>query len=366
MNIFFRADANKLIGMGHIMRCLSIADVFRSLQHTVLFIIADEDISDYIHERGYDTYVLNTDYQRSDEELPHWPSIGAGLIIVDSYYVTGNYLNHLKTGINATGGKLVFIDDLCAFPYPADILVNYNAYATPQVYHDLYRTTRVVSLPHLILGPKYVPLRTMFKNTEKKVQKSQIQNILISTGGADTLHVSLSLLKYLVGGQTVFKNTDIRYHFLLGAMNTDKESIRKLTTGSDRFVLHENVTDMKALISSCDLAISAAGSTLYEICACGVPLITYAISDNQLPGTEAFSNLGLGVSIGDLRDPNTINSSSDTCGQLKKNAINLIIESTTKLADDYEQRTQMANRMQNYVDGFGAERMVQIILDLSV
>ncbi|MCR5796546.1 MAG: hypothetical protein K6G63_01315 [Eubacterium sp.] len=35
-------------------------------------------------------------------------------------------------------------------------------------------------------------------------------------------------------------------------------------------------------MQKCDIAISAAGSTLYELCACGVPTITYTTADNQI------------------------------------------------------------------------------------
>ena len=53
------------------------------------------------------------------------------------------------------------------------------------------------------------------------------------------------------------------------------------------------VKDVKSLIESCDITISAAGSTMYEICACGVPMVTYSLADNQNPGTEAFEKQSL-------------------------------------------------------------------------
>lgn len=52
--------------------------------------------------------------------------------------------------------------------------------------------------------------------------------------------------------------------------------------------------------STMDICISAARTTLYEICACGVPLITYSLADNQIFGAKAFENLGLGINIGGL------------------------------------------------------------------
>lgn len=38
---------------------------------------------------------------------------------------------------------------------------------------------------------------------------------------------------------------------------------------------------MSELMQQCDMAVSAAGSTLYELCACGMPTITYVLADNQ-------------------------------------------------------------------------------------
>lgn len=69
-------------------------------------------------------------------------------------------------------------------------------------------------------------------------------------------------------------------------MNTNEKEMRTLVQGHNHFILHENVSDMRSLLEKMDLAVAAAGSTLYEICACGVPLITYTIADNQMAGAD--------------------------------------------------------------------------------
>ena len=122
-------------------------------------------------------------------------------------------------------------------------------------------------------------------------------DVLLSTGGSDELHIALSFIKHLCEQP----DSGITYHVLIGAMNTDKDEIRSLAADKEWIELHENVADMKSLICSMDVVVSAAGSTLYEICACGVPLITFSAADNQVPGAEAFSSLGLAVNVGDLR-----------------------------------------------------------------
>lgn len=120
--ILFRADANSSIGMGHVMRCLSIADAFPS-HPTILprgkkdikFVLADDGVAPLIRDRGYDTIILHTDYRVMDGEIEKWTeledSIDADLLIVDSYFVTESYLTWLKDNI----GRVCYIDDRLTF-----------------------------------------------------------------------------------------------------------------------------------------------------------------------------------------------------------------------------------------------------------
>lgn len=357
MEVLIRADANQNIGMGHIMRCLSLADVALSAGCMVEFLIADDSVSELIQSRGFKATVLDSDYTRMEEEK--WPqNLQSDLIIVDSYYVTAGYLHQLREKLKPSCGKLIYIDDILSFPYPVDILVDYNAYSNKAIYDKLYEGAEQ---PHLILGPTFAPLRSMFRNLPKRIQKEKVENILISTGGADELHMSLKIIQAI----TSSVRTGYVYHFLIGPMNADKEFIREFAEKVDYIVIHEDVTDIKSLILSMDLAISAAGSTLYEISACGVPLITYSLADNQIPGGEAFENLGLAVNVGDLRNPKSINTALVMSGSLHNSAVDRIMKATDTLAYDYKRRCEMGKQMQEMIDGFGADRMVEEILRLT-
>lgn len=359
MRVVFRADANKNVGMGHIMRCLSIADAFSDAGCQIEFLIADDGISKIIQNRGYKVRALYTNYQKMLEELDYWPyDIKFDFVVVDSYYASLTYLSSLHEKVRSAGGKLVYIDDVYTQPYPVDILLNYNAYATKDIYDELYINSSVEK-PRLFLGTTYAPLRSMFRKVDKKIQSEKVKSILISTGGADELHLALAIIRSLVSFRD---GTDRVYHILLGAMNADRLEIERAVLGNNSIVLHENVSDMKSLICSCDLAISAAGSTLYEISACGVPLITYSLADNQMPGATAFERLGLAVNIGDIRDPKSINSSNIISGDLDNGAVEKILLAAEDLSNNYQRRVMMGKQMQKLVDGFGANRMVQDLL----
>lgn len=353
--ILFRADGNEKIGTGHIMRCLSIADAFNHLGEETAFVIADDSLKLLIEDRGYKAIVLNSDYQDMMCESERITMIiekeKPQVIIIDSYFVTAQYMNHLRKYT-----KTVYIDDIAAFPYPVDVLINYNAYGLNTDYNALYHNK--MKKPTMFLGPAYTPLRTMFVNLDKKQQPKNVQNVLISTGGSDSLHIALNLIIYILK----LKNIRYRFHFLLGAMNKDKNEIHSLIRKQSNIIIHENVKDMKSLISDMDLVVSAAGSTLYEICACGVPLITYVLADNQISGANAFSDMGLALNLGDLRKEKVYSKEHNIEDALDAHSVKKIIRAIDELANDYSIRCKMGTKMQKMIDGLGVNR---IVLELS-
>ncbi len=90
-------------------------------------------------------------------------------------------------------------------------------------------------------------------------------------------------------------------HFVVGSANEDRERIRAETSKVKCISLHENVTDMANLICSCDVAISAAGSTLYEQCACRIPTLTYILVDYSMLGVHGSEKRGIMKCAGDIR-----------------------------------------------------------------
>ena len=90
-------------------------------------------------------------------------------------------------------------------------------------------------------------------------------------------------------------------------------------------------------------AISAGGTTLYELCACGTPTISYSFADNQIDNVEQFQKDELIDYAGDVRKTN-------------------IFENVKKLLNHYTQnydlRKGRSRKMQQLIDGNGASRIV--------
>lgn len=358
--IIFRADGNPQIGSGHVMRCLSMADAGREyLGQDILFVLASGHFRETIENRGYACTVLETDYRFMDmetgrmEELIHCCRPSA--VFVDSYYAGFRYLETLQTKLKKTdeavgggAGRLVYIDDVVSFAYPCDVLVNYNIYGPDRkgVYEAMYQKARV-PVPRLLLGPAFAPLRAQFRGLPQRVVEREAKNILISTGGADPEHIAMGMAKYLAAhrGET----GGFQFHFIVGAMNGDGEKIRNIACGDSRMVLYFNVGDMRQLMCRADVAVSAAGSTLYELCAAQTPAVTYILADNQIPGAEGFERYGILRCAGDVR-------------RMEKERIGeTLLKEAVKLAEDYEQRKEISARQRKLTDGNGAERIVRAV-----
>ena len=256
--VIFRADGSAQIGSGHIMRCLSIADAFKKENIDCKFVLSDKTLQPLIEGRGYFVHVLETDYRYMDSE---WDCLQKAiatycpeLVIVDSYFVTKSYLQRLKDQV-----RLAYIDDLAAFAYPVDVLVNYNAYGPELDYKKIYNDEKI-SCPQLLLGVTYAPLREMFRNVPKREQKENVENVLISTGGSDPLHLALTLAIAVAEQGNAFN-----YHFLVGAMNEDYEKIKAVAANNQKIHVHHNVKDMKSLISSWEIPIAKAICSIFSL-----------------------------------------------------------------------------------------------------
>ena len=142
------------------------------------------------------------------------------------------------------------------------------------------------------------------------------------------------------------------FHFLLGAMNPDKDEIDNLARGISNIVVHQNVRDVRELMCTCDVALAAAGSTMYELCACSLPIVTYILADNQIAGARKFADEGLALLAGDAR------VGDDFC--------EVLLDKLGALTRDKELRTAMAERAYRVVDGKGAGRVINAIIGADV
>ncbi len=341
--VIFVVEGNRDIGMGHVMRCLAIADAIKAEGEACLFVMSSRDCEGIVKKHGHEVKVVDSPYKepKAEDIDSIIDSMEVSALFVDSYYVKNEYLNNVHTICKRKGCKLVYIDDRCGLPYSCDILLNYNIFSNLDAYKHLYSKHEV---PTLLLGTAYAPLRQEFRQIEENLLKSEAANVFVSTGGADTEHITLKLVE-----EAALK-PNYRFHFVVGKMNPDREKIRAISRGYENIVLHENVSRMDKLMLACDAALSAAGSTLYELCAVGVPAITYVVADNQIPAAEEFDKRGIMRNCGDARRPEN--------GTFART----LIEQVVRLAENYDERKLRSEKMKSIVDGEGTKRIIERVL----
>lgn len=378
--VVIRADANSKIGMGHVMRCLSVADVLLKRGEEVLFVTADDTPVPLLTKKGVPYRVLHTDYADMEAELPElWEvlrelpqgaeSPDAALaqkntsILVDSYYVTEKYLAALKKRITT-----IYMDDIYAFSYPVDMLINYNIYGEEMGYEKdaAFADTK------LLLGTEYVPLREEFSAgagyaQSRKELSAETENvtpaedrlhqtaeqgrtadggILITTGGSDSFNLAGQLLMEAMKYDALKEK---EYHVVSGSLNPHIGELQALAQKHENIHIHCNVTNMAELMAESEVALSAGGSTLYELCAVGVPVIAFSFAENQERLVQTFVKRGIAQYGGNYRtDGNKM--------------IQNTIAGLEKLCGDEALKTEYRRKALQLVDGRGAERIAEALL----
>ncbi len=388
--IAIRVDANEIVATGHIMRCRTIAGSLRQMGCTVVFVSADNNILPYIGDE-YEAFILESNWRRMEQEvivlLEYLQSEKITRLLVDSYQVTPLYFKILREN----GISVMYIDDMKKDIYPVKALVNYSPGAPLLGYEESYAD----DLPMLLLGTKYIPLRDQFlirsrymtgMTEEEKEEKygtdgellmnidlvsqenenasegahrtygyesDSIRNIFLTTGGADTRGLSeLIIHAILTEPELRFRAGEKKQiHLLAGRYFKVSEKIQKYV--EDGYVaFHQNVDNVADIMGRCDVAITPAGTTLYELCAVGVPSISFVFAENMEPDVLFFSENGLVPYAGDFRDDERI----------------VLLNIMKNLRDysemDSAQRIEIGNKLKKVIDGQGADRIAEVLMEM--
>lgn len=336
--LFIRADGNSRIGTGHIMRCIEIARQYLKYGGKVSFVVADVESKKLLAAKGYESICLNSIWDELSSETEKMVKCidenQIHLLLVDSYFVTEDYLMKIREKT-----KVAYIDDLHEQIYPCDLLINDTIFADRYNYEAQYKAIGT----KLCLGCQYLPLREEFENVPHHTIKKQAKNILVMSGGTDPNHFLLHFLEYMPDEE---KEKYI-FNIVCGIYNNDYTKLAQME--NENVHVFHNVETMKELMYDADLAISAGGGTLYELCACGTPAITYSMADNQLENVREFDRRGIFPCTGDLR--------MDYDYQFLYAKIH-------ELAQNKEKRELMSINARKLTDGFGAKRIVKEFINL--
>lgn len=337
--ILIRTDANSIVATGHLMRCLSVADALKELvKEEIVFCMADMSGLKIAKDRGYRVIQIAGCWDNLLMEKAALKKIiienNVSMMITDSYYVCSEYFEGLSQLT-----KTIYIDDRNAERYDCDLIVNYSIYAEEMGYYDMYDKSK------LLLGAKYTPLRKQFASVHKHEFKEPLKKVLILSGGTDTYNFLTRISKRLLE-----EKSDIQLTVISGKMNKYYNELENMANNHNNVTLLSYVNEMAKYMCEADVAISACGTTIYELCACGTPMIGYGWTDNHKFNLEKYIRDKLMLWSGDLRDG---------IGECVERCVN----NAVMLLEDVDSCRKMSKEQQERVEGNGAMNMAKAIYE---
>ena len=329
----FRADAYTEIGTGHVMRCLALANACRDADMATRFVgrIDDQVLRNRISQHGHEFVpAAAADWLAAIGTEDSW-------IVLDGY----QFGSHEQHSIRARGSRLLVVDDMANLDsYEADILLNQNFHAKATDYH-------LACEAKMLMGTQYAMLRQEFDGRRPAARNTDSHRLLVTLGGSDPHGVSLLVLEAL--GHICEMQFDVR--LIAGSSNPHLERLQtavKQARAQDHIVAVEHYTDdMPGAMAWADMAVIAAGSTTLEVAYMGLPSLVLTLADNQAPIAVAMDESGVAQSLGWYDRI----SAADIAAALQR------------LAQDAPCRNSMTARGQALVDGHGAKRVVQAMLE---
>ncbi|MDZ7924550.1 MAG: UDP-2,4-diacetamido-2,4,6-trideoxy-beta-L-altropyranose hydrolase [Marinagarivorans sp.] len=317
MNIAFRVDAAPWIGSGHLMRCLTLAAALAEHGHRCIFICAylNASFKEKILGQGFECLslparedvVFNIAAQKQQHAL--WLGISQTLdaaqtiesikglkiawLVVDHYSLDATWHSELRKHCQ----KIMVIDDLADRDYCCDLLLDQNFGRKASDYQKYINADA-----ELLIGTDYCLLRAQFLKAHARSAKVLTQSpkkILLSFGGVDQDNFTLKALKTLVNSGYLSKNPLAQVAILVGGQYPHSIFLNNfinnilLSGRAKNITCHKNIDNVAELMATCDMAIGACGSTVWELCCLAVPALLVATANNQLSAITQLNEAGI-------------------------------------------------------------------------
>jgi UDP-2,4-diacetamido-2,4,6-trideoxy-beta-L-altropyranose hydrolase len=327
MKIRFLTEGGKSIGFGHINRCLSLAQAFRSSDYECEFYISgDDSVKNLIP----DFDVNNIDWiihpNIISQELDQ-----NDILIFDSYKAPQTLINE----ISRTNKNLVFFDDFERINYPLGILINGSLNA------DKIYSKKTSGLIYL-LGPEFQTIRKEFWDVETSKKNSSIKEVLVTFGGDDLRNLTPKVINFL----NEYK-PDLIKNIIVGKSFRNTESINIFSNKKTKIFFNPTATQLCEIMRQSDIAICGAGQTLNELARIKTPTLYIGIAENQKNNIESWSKHQYFNFVGWWNNDNII-------GRL--------YESFIKFDENFEQLAEDIFSAELIIDGNGSNNIVEKVL----
>ena len=354
MNFVFRVDASNKIGLGHLSRCMSLADELRKRGNDVAFVSRNNpgNCFELLTERLFRLVILpaSVDQAHSDllgvsqavdaqqtiaalgGDVPNW-------LIVDHYGINNEWEAKLRPHCK----NILVIDDLVDRKHDCDLYLNQNYLG--EITDEL---SMVLPLGcKTLLGPHYALIEETFSKIRqvRQGEARQPKRVLVFCGGSDPENLTGLMMDAL--RSEVFSNLEVDVVVGLNNKFAGETNYNLLPTNFKKHSFIENFSD---LLKQADLALGAGGVTTWERMCVGVPSIVASIALNQERTCIELAKVGAITYLG---------KSSEVKIDIIKKAVNMAL-------NESETNSQQKDFGQVLVDGLGAMRVAEVLSPSSV
>ena len=309
MKVLIRVDASQKIGLGHLIRCRSLARALRTLGGDVCFCgrIPEAIVHDVLTREFRFLELANECSDCIDPNNGQWLSVSEiedikqmflalqsvhpwrpDWVVIDHYGLSAEWHREIRDLL--PGVQLAVVDDLANRPHEPDLLIDHNLFAG-----DLYaRYSTLLPMDQQVrfcLGPQFAlidPFHSVFNQSLSP--RDQFQRLLISLGGAgDSLLLEQILL---VLEQLLTEGFKVKLQLVQGAFATESSCIQRLCDRLEVMRFH-GLSSLAPLMATADVSIGAGGTSTWERLCLGLPCVTYALAPNQEAYSEFLSHQGL-------------------------------------------------------------------------
>lgn len=259
---WFGCQSNSKVGLGHVSRCVSLAEEIQSRAGIACF----GHLSN-LDSRGLQLLSL------SDLKPECVCNTKPSAVIYDSYdieFIQSDYSLHQS--------KVVLLVDEVSPPFSADAYIEASPIKTWQPLNQVASVFKFNANPIL---------RTVFDSPLDSLSSSGPFDVIINLGAAKDFQLILDELLPQIRGRRIF-NHQI-------SILTGSNSIAEIVNANEISDLNlvEGTYNLKDLIGPNTFVISAAGVTAWELISLGVPGFLIGVVNNQVEQLQYFNKLGL-------------------------------------------------------------------------
>jgi len=319
MKIVFLTEYSKVIGFGHISRCLSLADALVLKGYSITFLVREWD--DEPLALKYPTEKV--EWEKPDQ-LQKYVSRD-NMLIFDTYLVEKGKLTELSSPFQ----RVVSIADSRLNFAEKGVVLFANPYAPDFSNNSEHLGFKILN------GPEYLLYRSEFWQMPKNRPdvKSEIKKVLICLGG----HVNKEMLRITVASlQEVLKDIEI---IVLGHLDDSFNNAVKA-------IGFLQPSELISEYLQADLVVSNGGQTLNEVILAGIPVVGIAVAENQKRNLQFWMEARVIVAWSEIDSSNYQNEFKRSVHKMK----------------DASLREHMAYKGKLMVDALGAQRAVDKIL----